>query len=195
MNEKDTGAAAPVRLLDTSTLTGLLLSDLERYFFYNNQANRQPRRRDLWRSILIPRLLPLSIYRLSHWLHVREWTGLSKFLLWLNFYLHGLEISARCEIGPYFFMPHVSGTVIGATKIGAYAVIYHQVTLGAAMVEFADDDRPVVGDQVLIGSGAKVLGRITIGDRCRIGANSVVLKSVPPDSVAVGIPARTIATK
>lgn len=195
MNQNNQLTTPSTGLLDTSTLKGLLLSDIERYFHYNNQPNRLPLTRDLWRSVLVPRLLPLSIYRLSHWLYKRNWTGTAKLLLWMNFYLHGLEISARCEIGPYFFMPHVSGTVIGATKIGSFAVIYHQVTLGAAMVEFGDDDRPVLGDYVLIGSGAKVLGRITIGDRCRIGANSVVLKSIPPESVAVGVPARILPIK
>lgn len=89
-------------------------------------------------------------------------------------------------------MPHANGTVVGATAIGQYAVIYHQVTLGAKTVKFDDEDRPVIGDGVMIGSGAKVLGKLKVGDGCQIGANSVVLASLPPNSLAVGVPAKII---
>lgn len=174
----------------TGTLTGLLRSDLERYFFYNGQAGRTPRGRDLWRNFLIPRCLPVALYRVSRAFLDAGWPGLAKLVTWINFYLHGIEISSRCRIGPYFYMPHASGAVIGATAMGEYVVVYHQATLGAKTIEFGDEGRPVVGDRVIIGSGAKVLGDISIGDDCQIGANTVVLESMPAGCRAVGTAAK-----
>jgi serine O-acetyltransferase len=183
----------PMSKIDTRSLSGLLRSDLERYFFYNGQPGRLPRKRDLWRNFFVPRCAPVAIYRLARWFQVRNLGGLAKLATWVNFYLHSVEISSRCDIGPYFYMPHAAGAVIGATSIGEYAVIYHQATLGAKAIEFGDEGRPVVGDRVLIGSGAKVLGDIHIGNDCRIGANSVVLTSMPANSLAVGVPANIIS--
>lgn len=175
---------------DSHGLRVLLLSDLERYFFYNGQKSRIPRNRDLWRNFLIPRCAPVALYRVAHHLQLGGLSGLSKLVTWINFYLHGVEISARCKIGPYFYMPHASGAVIGAKAIGSYVVIYHQATLGAKTVVFGDEGRPTVGDNVMVGSGAKVLGEITIGDGCKIGANSVVIESLPPNVLAIGVPAK-----
>lgn len=191
MSSRDTFLEESADLsLDLSSLTGLLLSDLERYFFYNGQAGRRPRKRDLWRNFLIPRCAPVGLYRVARRLYMGGFSKLSKLVTWMNFFLYGVEISARCDIGGYFFMPHASGTVIGATAIGRYAVIYHQVTLGAKVVMFSDEGRPVVGNNVVIGSGAKVLGNISIGNGCQIGANSVVVKSLPDNALAIGIPAQ-----
>jgi serine O-acetyltransferase len=173
-------------------LIGLLLSDLERYFFYNGQAGRLPRKRDLWRNFLVPRCTPVALYRIARRFHLSGFGGLAKFIAWINFYLHGVEISVRCDIGPYFYMPHASGTVIGAISIGRYAVIYHQATLGAKNIEYGDECRPVVGDGVVIGSGAKILGNITIGDNCRIGANCLVIESLPSNTLAVGASAKIL---
>ena len=167
----------------------LLRSDLERYFHYYGQPGRIPRRRDLWRSFLLPRCLPVTLYRLARSARVHGWTGLAKLITWLNFYLHGIEISADCDIGPYFFMPHVAGTVIGAQSIGHHAVIYHQVTVGAKSIEHEHVQRPQIGDHAFIASGARVIGPIILGDRCTIGANAVVTRSFPSDVVLTGIPA------
>jgi len=171
--------------INTTTLVGLLRSDLERFFFYNGQPGRVPRKRDLWRNFTIPRCLPVALYRVARALQLARHPTLAKLVTWINFYLHSVEISPRCAIGPYFFMPHVAGTVIGATAIGEYAVIYHQVTLGAKTVVHLDEGRPVVGNQVI--------GAITIDHDCQIGANSVVLSSVPAGSLAVGIPAKVVS--
>lgn len=171
------------------SLTQLLATDLERYFHYNGQPGRTPRRRDLWRNFLIPRCAPVALYRLASAAHREKWGGLAKLLTWLNFYLHGVEISSACEIGPYFFMPHAAGTVIGAQRIGSHAVIYHQVTLGAKEVEFEHVNRPVVGDRVTIASGARVIGAIELGDDCIVGANAVVTHSFGNALVLTGIPA------
>ena len=181
----DLRPGANAESIDTRNLTGLLRSDLERHFFYNGQAGRIPRDIDLWRNFLIPRCAPVGIYRVSRWLQLRNFGALAKLITWINFYLYGVEISSRCDIGPYFYMPHAAGTVIGATAIGQYAVVYHQVTLGAKTIQFADEGRPTIGDRVVIGTGAIVLGNITIGNDCRIGANSLVLTSMSANSKAV----------
>lgn len=171
-------------------LIELLKSDLERHYFYTGRGGRQPRTHHLWRNFLVPRCAPVGIYRLSRWFHERRLTPIAKVLTWINFYLHGIEIASACQIGPYFYMPHASGTVIGAMSIGHHAVIYHQVTIGAKEIMFSYEGRPVVGDNVFIASGAKVIGAITIGDGCVIAANAVVNKSTPPGTLLTGVPAK-----
>lgn len=172
------------------SLIDYLLSDLERYYHYNGQHGRVPKIRDIWRNFLIPRCAPVAIYRLSRLLREKNMNKTSKIMTWINFYFYGVEISSECSIGPYFYMPHAQGAVIGAAKIGSYAVIFHQVTIGATQVQFEHVLRPVIGDRVLISSGSKVLGNIEIGDDCKIGANSLVLSSMEPGSLAIGLEAK-----
>jgi len=109
--------------------------------------------------------------------------------------LFGLEVSPRCEIGPGIFFPHPSGTVIGAWRIGSNVTIFQGVTLGAKELDMDFDFRlrPDVGDNVVLGSGSKILGGIHIGDNVAVGANSVVVDSVEADTTVVGIPARKVA--
>ncbi|MGC8729463.1 MAG: serine O-acetyltransferase [Elusimicrobiales bacterium] len=110
----------------------------------------------------------------------------------INFILFGLEITIQCEIGPGLIFPHTQGIVIGSVKIGENALIYNGVTIGAKKmdVNFNPSSRPIIGNNVMIGSGAKILGSINIGDNVIIGANSVVTKSVPNDKLVLGIPAK-----
>jgi serine O-acetyltransferase len=171
------------------SLLQLLKSDLERYYHYHGRPGRSPRTPELWRCFLLPRILPVTIYRLSQAAARRRWIACAKFLTWLNFYLHNIEIAANCDIGSHFFMPHVAGTVIGASRIGDYAVIYHQVTVGAKEIETAYEARPVVGDRVFLASGARVIGAIEIGDDCVIGANAVVTRSADSNQFLAGVPA------
>lgn len=177
------------------SLTALLKSDLECYYFYTGRADKRPRTYQLWRNFLVPRCAPVGIYRLSRRLHEARLSPLAKVLTWVNFFLFGVEIAANCEIGSHFYMPHASGTVIGAMSIGHHAVIYHQVTLGAKDVMFSYEGRPVIGDHVFIASGARVIGAITIGDGCVIAANAVVNRSAPPDRLLAGVPATERALK
>lgn len=170
-------------------LIELLKSDLERHYFYTGRAGRQPRIHHLWRNFLVPRCAPVGLYRLSRWLHEKRLSPLAKILTWINFFLFGIEIAANCRIGSHFYMPHASGTVIGAMAIGHHAVIYHQVTLGAKEIMFSYEGRPVVGDHVFIASGARVIGAIEIGDGCVIAANAVVNRSAPANSLLAGVPA------
>jgi len=171
-------------------LIDLLKSDLERYYHYTGRSEKVPRTHHLWRNFLVPRCAPVGIYRLSRWCHERRLMALAKLLTWFNFYLHGIEIASNCQIGSHFYMPHVSGTVIGATSIGHHVVIYHQVTIGAKEIRPGYEGRPIVGDKVLIASGAKVIGPITIGDGCVVAANAVVNKSTLPNRLLVGVPAK-----
>jgi serine O-acetyltransferase len=112
--------------------------------------------------------------------------GISEFARWIT----GIEIHPGATIGPGFFIDHGMATVIGETaEIGADVTLYHNVTLGGVSWEKVKR-HPTLEDHVVVGAGAQILGPITIGAHSRIGANSVVVKDVPPDSVVVGIPGR-----
>jgi serine O-acetyltransferase len=147
-----------------------------------------------WISLVSPRFVPMLLQRIAYALQVRRLGPLAKLVSLINFTLFGIEIATRCPIGPGLFFPHTQGTVIGALSIGRNATIYQGVTLGAKELDFgySDDNRPRIGNDVLIGSGGKVLGGVSIGDRVRIGANTVVTKSLAPDVTAVGGAMRVI---
>ena len=103
-----------------------------------------------------------------------------------------MDIHPAALLGPGLFIDHATGVVIGETaEVGTDVTIYHGVTLGGTSLEHGKR-HPTVGDRVTIGAGAKVLGPITVGHDSRIGANAVVVKPVPPDSVVVGVPGRVI---
>ena len=141
-----------------------------------------------------PRFAPVVLVRLAQVLHADGWTRVAKLPAFLNFVLFGLEVPGRLAIGGGLVLMHTQGTVLGAARIGSNVTIYQQVTLGARTADFAyrSELRPVVGDGVTITAGAKVLGTLTLGHGCTVGANAVVLSDVPPDSLAVGVPARII---
>ncbi|WP_379548591.1 serine O-acetyltransferase [Qipengyuania sp. DSG2-2] len=179
------GKAKTARL----SLRSLLKSDLERYWHYYGRPGTTPRTWNLWRNFLIPRCAPVALYRLAHSAHRRGLRPIAKLITWLNFYLYGCEFLSECEIGPHFFMPHSQGSVIGALKIGSYAVIYHQVTIGAKSIDPGNGERPVIGDRCFIASGAKIVGVLTLGDDVTVGANAVVTKSAGSQVALMGIPA------
>jgi serine O-acetyltransferase len=111
-----------------------------------------------------------------------------------------IDISHKCRLGPGIVIVHGFGVVIGSdVEIAGDCCIFHGVTLGDRGSEWVNSDRtdghPRVGREVMFGAGAKVLGPITIGDNCVIGANAVVLTDVPPDSVAAGIPAKVVSRR
>lgn len=157
-----------------ASLVNLLMSDLYRYRELTGRFDRPVRKRDLWECFLKPRCLPVALYRISHHLHLAGLTRLAQVVSWLLFFTFGAEINCRTEIGPGLFLPHANGIVIGAICIGANATIYHQVTIGASRLEFEMIRRPVIGSDVTIGSGAKILGDISIPDGTFISANSVI---------------------
>jgi serine O-acetyltransferase len=108
-----------------------------------------------------------------------------------NVILFGLEVTPRCKIGPGLLIPHTSGTVIGAAELGENVTIFQGVTLGAkyADLDFTPSTRPVLEDDVVIGSGAKVLGGIRIGKQGVVASNSLLTESVPANGYAIGVPA------
>lgn len=129
-------------------------------------------------------------YRLAHWLWLRRFYLLARWISHLGRFFTGIEIHPGATIGRGFFIDHGMGVVIGETaEIGDNVTLYHGVTLGG--VSWRKEKRhPTIGDHVVIGAGAKILGPITIGAHSRIGANSVVVKDVEPYSVVVGVPGR-----
>lgn len=146
------------------------------------------------RDALSPRLAPVVLIRTAQCLYAAGWTRLAKLPALVNFVLFGIEVPPRIPIGPGLVLMHTQGTVLGAASIGKNVTIYHQVTLGAVEMDFEylPGLRPIVGDGVFIGVGAKILGSLTLGNGSMVGANAVVLKNVPPGQVAVGIPAKNI---
>ncbi len=131
-------------------------------------------------------------HRLTHWLWKRRLRLLARWLSHLNRFLTGIEIHPGAVIGENLFIDHGMGVVIGETaEIGRNVTLYHGVTLGGVSLE-KGKRHPTIEDDVVIGTGAKVLGNIRIGRASRIGANAVVVKSVPPNSVVVGVPGQVV---
>jgi serine O-acetyltransferase len=156
------------------------------------------RRTYWWGSILIAffsaRTLPVLLVRLANCLAHSRLPSLGRIVSMANFVLFGLEVAVRCPIGKGLFFPHTQGSVIGAAKIGVNAIIYHNVTIGARELDFgySQGKRPTIGNDVLIASGAKILGAVVIGDHAIIAANAVVLSDVPAGATVAGIPARIV---
>lgn len=129
-------------------------------------------------------------HRITHWLWRLKLRFLARWLAQINRFFTGIEIHPAAVIGQGFFIDHGMGVVIGETAvIGNNVTMYHGVTLGGVSLE-KGKRHPTIEDEVVIGAGAKILGNITIGSQSRIGANAVVVKDVPPDSVVVGVPGR-----
>jgi serine O-acetyltransferase len=132
------------------------------------------------------------VHRISHWLWTHNLRFIARWLSQIARGLTGIEIHPGAVIGPGFFIDHGMGVVIGETaEIGADVTLYHGVTLGGTSLN-KGKRHPTLGDRVVVGAGAKVLGAITIGADSRIGANAVVVKSVPPNSVVVGVPGQVV---
>ncbi len=171
-----------------------LRADLIRILSLQHGSNHISSEIRLWLGLFSPRFIPVFLCRLAHYFFCYRLFFISKFISLINYVFFGIEISIRCPIGPGLFFPHTQGTVIGAWAIGANATIFQGVTLGAKELDFGylEHSRPLIGCDVTIGSGAKVLGGVMVGDGVFIGANSVVLSSLPSRAIAAGIPARII---
>jgi serine O-acetyltransferase len=134
----------------------------------------------------------LLAYRVAHWLREHGVPFVPRAISQLARWLTGIEIHPGARIGNGFFIDHGMGVVIGETaEIGDYVTLFQGVTLGGTGKE-RGKRHPTIGNHVVIGAGAKILGAIRVGDNVKIGANSVVLKSVPPHSTVIGVPARII---
>lgn len=134
-------------------------------------------------------------YRISNWLWLRGFKLAGRACSALTRFCTGVDIHPGAVLGSGLFIDHATGVVIGETaEVGEDVTIYHGVTLGGSSLE-RGKRHPTIGDRVTIGAGAKVLGPITVGHDSRIGANAVVVKPVPPDSVVVGVPGQVIKRK
>ncbi len=141
-----------------------------------------------------PGLHALLMHRLTHWLWNIGLCWFARMLSALTRWLTGIEIHPGASLGRRFFIDHGMGVVIGETAvIGDDCTLYHGVTLGGTSWQ-KGKRHPTLGDNVVVGAGAKVLGPIEIGDGARIGSNAVVLKPVPAGATVVGIPGRLIET-
>ena len=139
-----------------------------------------------------PGFQALIFHRFAHWLHRLHLPLIARLTSHLARFLTGIEIHPGASIGQGVFIDHGMGVVIGETAIiGDYALIYQGVTLGGTGKE-CGKRHPTLGENVVVGAGAKVLGNIQIGNNARIGAGSVVLRDVPADCTVVGIPGRIV---
>ncbi|MCP9447267.1 MAG: serine O-acetyltransferase [Nitrospira sp.] len=137
----------------------------------------------------------LLAYRIAHWLQVHGVPFLPRFISQVARWLTGIEIHPSAKIGTGFFIDHGMGVVIGETaEIGDSVTLFQGVTLGGTGKE-RGKRHPTIGNHVVIGAGAKILGAIKVGDNVKIGANSVVLKNVPANSTVIGVPARIIKSQ
>jgi len=131
-------------------------------------------------------------YRINHWLWKKHFFLLGRLLSQFARFLTGVEIHPGAQIGRRLFIDHAIGVVIGETAIvGDDVTLYQGVTLGGTGKEHGKR-HPTIEDNVVVGGGAKILGNITVGRNCRIGAGSVVLRNVPEDSTVVGVPGHII---
>ncbi len=131
-------------------------------------------------------------HRTAHWLWTRGVPLLPRIISHISRFLTGIEIHPGARIGSAFFIDHGMGVVIGETTvIGNNVTIFQGVTLGGTGKE-KGKRHPTLGNNIVVGVGAKILGNIVIGDNVKVGANSVVLESVPADSTVVGVPGRVV---
>jgi serine O-acetyltransferase len=167
------------------TLLSTLREDLD-----NARSHDPAARSDVENALVYSGLHAIWSHRLAH----RLWTrpalrGVARILMQLTRFLTGIEIHPGATIGRRFFIDHGMGVVIGETaELGDDVMVYHGVTLGGRSLK-QGKRHPTIGDRVTIGAGAKVLGPLRIGDDSAIGANAVVTRDVPANSIATGIPA------
>jgi len=142
--------------------------------------------------ICYPGLHAIWGHRIAHWLWRHNFKLLGRWISQVVRSLTGIEIHPGAVIGPGFFIDHGMGVVIGETaEVGANVTLYHGVTLGGTSLQ-KGKRHPTLEDNVVVGAGAKILGAIVIGEGSRIGANAVVVKPVPPNSVVVGVPGEVV---
>lgn len=141
---------------------------------------------------IYPGFHAIRIHRISHWLWNANWKYSARLLSAVGRFLTGIEIHPGAVIGRRFFIDHGIGVVIGETAvIGDDCTLYHGVTLGGTSWQ-KGKRHPTLGNDIVVGAGAKILGPITIGNGARVGSNAVVLKSVPDGATVVGIPAKIV---
>lgn len=177
-------------------LIGLLIlkTILVSIFFYNEikaAQERDPAARSFLEVLFLYQGLHAVInYRIAHFFYKIKFYFLARLLSQIGRHFTGIEIHPGAQIGKGLFIDHGMGVVIGETSIiGDNVLLYQGVTLGGTGL-VKGKRHPTIGNNVVIGTGAKVLGNITIGDNSYVGANAVVIKDIPPNSTVVGVPGR-----
>jgi serine O-acetyltransferase len=152
---------------------------------------RDPAARSVLEVLLCyPGVHALAFHRVAHGLWTRGWTTTARFLSHVARFLTGIEIHPGARLGPGLFIDHGMGIVIGETaEVGENVTLLQGVTLGGTSLR-REKRHPTLGDDVVVGAGAKVIGGFLIGAGSRVGAGSVVVREVPPNSVVVGVPGR-----
>jgi len=155
---------------------------------------RDPAARSFWEVLTCyPGLHAIYIHKLSRWFWLNHLRWLGRFTSNLGRWLTGIEIHPGAKIGSCVFIDHGMGVVIGETaEIGDGCTIYQGVTLGGTSLYRGEKRHPTLGDGVVVGAGAKVLGGFKVGEGARIGSNAVVVKEVPAGATVVGIPGRIV---
>ncbi|MGH7262600.1 MAG: serine O-acetyltransferase [Candidatus Rokuibacteriota bacterium] len=153
--------------------------------------DRDPAARSALEVVLCyPGVHAVWLHRVAHRLWGGGWLTLGRFVSHLGRFLTGIEIHPAAKLGPGLFIDHGMGVVVGETaEVGENVTLLHGVTLGGTSLK-REKRHPTLGDNVVVGAGAKILGAFKIGDGSRIGAGSVVVREVPSNSVVVGVPGR-----
>tara|TARA_B100000886_G_scaffold48258_1_gene29689 strand:+ start:952 stop:1527 length:576 start_codon:yes stop_codon:yes gene_type:complete len=168
--------------------------------FLESIKSRDPAAKSILSIILTyPGVKAIFFYKISNFFHIAGFHTLARVISQLNRFFTGIEIHPNAKIGKNLFIDHGMGVVIGETsEVGNNVTIYHNVTLGGISPSI-DSERqrhekrhPTIGDNVVIGSGAQILGPIKVGNNSRIAANAVVVKDVKENSTMIGVPAKEV---
>ena len=170
--------------------------------FLESIINRDPAAKSKLSVILTyPGVKAVFFHRIANFFSIAKLDLIARIISQFSRFLTGIEIHPKAKIGENLFIDHGMGVVIGETsEIGNNVTIYHMVTLGGISPSINSDDQrnskrhPTLMDNVVVGSGAQVLGHVVIGKNAKIGANAVVTKDVPENAVMVGIPAKNVGT-
>lgn len=143
-------------------------------------------------ALCYPGLHAIWLHRIAHHFYLKGWVVIPRLLNTFSRFLTGIDIHPGAKLSPGLFIDHGMGLVIGETaELGSNVTLYQGVTLGGTGKE-KGKRHPTIGNNVVVSSGAKVLGSFKVGDNSKIGSGSVVLKEVPPNSVVVGVPGRVV---
>ena len=170
--------------------------------FLESIINRDPAAKSKLSLILTyPGVKAVFFHRIANFFSIAKLDLIARIISQFSRFLTGIEIHPKAKIGENLFIDHGMGVVIGETsEIGNNVTIYHMVTLGGISPSINSDDQrnskrhPTLMDNVVVGSGAQVLGPVVVGKNAKIGANAVVTKDVPENAVMVGIPAKNVGT-
>ena len=171
--------------------------------FLQSIIDRDPAAKSKLSLILTyPGVKAIFLHRIANFFSIAKFDLIARIISQFSRFLTGIEIHPKAKIGKNLFIDHGMGVVIGETsEIGDNVTIYHAVTLGGISPSIKSHEQrdvkrhPTLNNNVVIGSGAQVLGPITIGEHAKVGANAVVTHDVPPHAVMVGIPAKNIKSK